>query len=442
MTTLEHRQIHVSSLMASRQDKLTSAEGTGAPKPEDLQQRLSAALSLTPSKYNRSNHLSEEEQKRVLSDEADSGYASIASSPDSKKEQFLARDLPGTRLKYFDTPISEQLRERFFDIKILYTQPLIDAISKKRSNLGDVSMKLKYLGNSEETARPYIIIQCAKKVSKRVKKFFAQDHVKEVLKDDFCVFVLDQELRRLVAGHAIDVLTDFWPKETLCGMPIEIVRDGISSAATLGGLIMVETSEKRLYGLTAGHCLRRVGDSDPNMSEMNEDSESDSDSDGSDVNSEFVCSDSIEPVRYSSPSERSKPGDIKSISDTRIIGKVSCHSFSTPTEGNYDWALVDLESLQLEPNALVLNDLPQSGCHLEPKGVENTITWISTSERPGPTSTGVIVLTNHGPQSGMLVYSGSCLLMDPSSKFVQTYDLTMSAVSSKSPCNAIWMIIY
>lgn len=432
MTTLEHSQSRVSSPVVSLQDKLHSAEGTGTPKPEDLQQRLSAVLSSTPSKHTRSNHLSEEGKKCVLSDGADSGYASIASSPDSKKEQFLARDLPGTRLKYFSTPISEQLRDRFFDIKILYTQPLFDAISKKRSNPGDVSMKLKYLGSSEDTARPYIIIQCAKKVSKKVTKFFAQDHVKEVLKDDFCVFVLDQELRRLVADNAINVLANYWPKETLCGLPIKIARDGISSTATLGGLIMVETAETHLYGLTAGHCLKRDGDSYPKTSEMNEDLDSDSGSDCSDVDSELENFDWIGSLLYSS-SENSEAGDVESVAETKVIGNITYHSFSGPTERNYDWALIDLKPLHLEPNALVLNDLGPPGSRLGPEGLGKTIVWISSSGRAGSTPKKVLVLTNHGPQSGVLMFNGSCLLMDPGSKFVHTYDLTMCADSSKSP---------
>lgn len=441
MIELKHIPKHLSSLLTSRQNKSTYAKGTGAPKPENLQQRLSAVSSLTPFEYTRSNYLSRKGKDRVISAEAVSSYASITSSSDSNKAQFLVHGLPGTILEEFRTPVSKQVNGRFRDIRMLYSQQLIKTIRKGKPDSGDVSMKLKYLGSSRETAEPYIIIQCDKEASKRAKKFFLQDHVQEELKDDFCVLVLGQGLLRLVAGDAIDVLTCSWPKETLCGMPIEIVRDGISSTATLGGLIMVETSEKCLYGLTAGHCLGRFGGSHPNISEMNEESDSDSDSDDSDVDSEIASSGLIESRPYSSPSESSEASDINSISDTRIIGKVSCHSFNIPTEGNYDWALIDLRSLQLEPNALVLNDLPQSGSHLEPKGVRKTITWILNSDHPRSTSKGVIVLTNHGPQSGVLTSNGSCLLMDLSSKFVETYDLTMSGASSKSPFNVVLMIV-
>ncbi|KAI1029259.1 hypothetical protein LB505_006229 [Fusarium chuoi] len=65
-------------------------------------------------------------------------------------------------------------------------------------------MKLKYLGLTSLSAKLHIVIQCERKIAKRVRKFFAQGHVAEELLPDFRVFVLEKALLRLTDDEAIE----------------------------------------------------------------------------------------------------------------------------------------------------------------------------------------------------------------------------------------------
>ncbi|KAK0741434.1 hypothetical protein B0T18DRAFT_432539 [Schizothecium vesticola] len=124
----------------------------------------------------------------------DSGYASIASTPHEENgglplPEPSRKEIEAPKPRPFDKPIPKSLTDRFFDLRVLYSKPLWKAVSKRRSNPGDISMKLKYLGASEEEAKLYIVVQCDKAVSKKVTKFFQQAYVVEDLRSDFQVRV-------------------------------------------------------------------------------------------------------------------------------------------------------------------------------------------------------------------------------------------------------------
>lgn len=414
----------------------------GATDMEELKERLSElrTRSSTPPLGGTSpNKLVKTSENFPTDGGSDSGYGSIAASPDSQKTEFLGSDLPGTKLKYFsDKHIPDRLKARFFDIKVLYTQPLIDALSKKSPNPGDISMKLKYLGSSSETAELYIVVQCHKRASKRIKKFFAQAHVQEELKPQFRVLVLNKELTRLSDGESphdilaneddkdgISVLSYSFPTNTFCGMQIEMTGFNSSVVATFGGLIMVELSEKRLYGVTAAHPLQALQGSQPPVDE-----ESDWESDYSDSESDYESSDSLNISPYSSHSGNFGVKDEESIRRPRTIGKVIYNIFSAPVEANYDWALIDLNDQEVQPNSIMQETQFQpddySGEAPKPINLFSTNSHPEGSER-------VIVLSCRGPQPGVLAFNGSCLKLGRSSKFVTTHDLTMDIASGLIP---------
>ena len=82
----------------------------------------------------------------------DSGYLSLISTASSSKSKSFSSD---PRLEIFNKEIPDNLRERFLDIRVLYTQPLWKVLSGRRhGNPGDISMKLKYFGRSEQDAEP------------------------------------------------------------------------------------------------------------------------------------------------------------------------------------------------------------------------------------------------------------------------------------------------
>ena len=70
-----------------------------------------------------------------------------------------------------------------------------------------------------------ILIQCDKRVSKKVKRFFAQKHVLEDLQPHFRVHVIDTGLIQLSEGDLVTVRGNLAaPSGTWCGMAIEMRR--------------------------------------------------------------------------------------------------------------------------------------------------------------------------------------------------------------------------
>ncbi|KAM7220163.1 hypothetical protein V8F06_004491 [Rhypophila decipiens] len=185
----------------------------------------------------------------------DSRYASFASTPTQDNDQTI-------KLKVFSTiEVPKRLDSRFFDLKVLYSQQLLQAILKDRKNRGDISMKLKYMGVDEKGAKPYIVIHCDKRVAKRVRKFFNQEHVLEDLGSDFQVHIVEGSLVSL-AGLGDIVVWGRKPDYTLCGTGLVLTSDGQPgnpTVATLGGIIQVELDGAlKYYGVTAGHAIARA----------------------------------------------------------------------------------------------------------------------------------------------------------------------------------------
>lgn len=118
----------------------------------------------------------------------DSGYGSTASSATSEDgiemctrhaSQLYRRHV--TKLKYFNNDkIPIPVWQRFCDLKELYAQDFLSHLEKRKVNTHTLSIKLRCLGKTEATAKPYIVIQCDKAASRSVNQFFNQQHVKTI----------------------------------------------------------------------------------------------------------------------------------------------------------------------------------------------------------------------------------------------------------------------
>ncbi|KAF5671602.1 hypothetical protein FCIRC_8639, partial [Fusarium circinatum] len=292
-------------------------------------------------------------------EESDSGIGITTPSSQDHHSDPPGLELPGTELRHFDRLISDRLKARFFDIKVLYTQPLLDYILKRKKDPGDISMKLKYLGLSSPSAQLHIVIQCERKIAKRVRKFFAQGHVEEELLPDFRVFVLEKALLRLTDDDAVEVLTDSMPERTWCGAPIRLRRGNVSAVAAFGGIIVVETAHKRLVGLTAAHSLKRLHD--PLSSQLStSDTEvpfSSSSSDASESESDSDCDSTLTTESSMQHPEHlnDKGLDTTASQNTLEIGHILCNTFDAPMAQNYDWAIINLSQQATLPNRVVLD---------------------------------------------------------------------------------------
>ncbi|KAF4958055.1 hypothetical protein FGADI_2685 [Fusarium gaditjirri] len=368
-------------------------------------------------------------------EESDSGIGIATPSSQRQQSEPVGFELPGTELKCFDKPISQRLKDRFFDIKVLYIQPLLDYILKRKKDPGDISMKLKHLGLGSQSIQLHIVIQCERKVAKRVRKFFAKGHVEEELLPDFQVFVLEKALVRLTDNEAIDVLTGSAPKRTWCGTPIRLMRGNLSVMATLGGVIVVETSYKRLVGLTAAHSLNklhsplseRLSTSDtevPFLPSSSDASESESDSD---CESTATTESSVQHLEHLND----KGLDTTASQNTLEIGTVICNTFNAPMAQNYDWAIIDLSQQAALPNRVVLDGEPDSSDFEGENDLEPVLFPVGN---PCISVSGQVRVLKQGARLiGEMSLDTSSVMISPGSSFVEVYDLAMKHGSSLNP---------
>ncbi|KAI1053460.1 hypothetical protein LB506_012439 [Fusarium annulatum] len=365
---------------------------------------------------------------------ADGSDFGIGLATPSSRSEPMGFDLPGTELKYFDEPIPDHLKARFFDIKVLYTQPLLDYILKRKKDPGDISMKLKHLGLDSQSMRLHIVIQCEKKIAKRVKKFFTQGHVQEELSPDFKFFVLGKALLRLTDDEAIQVLADSVPNRTWCGTPIRLTRGDKSVMATIGGVVVVETSCMSLVGLTAAHSLKKLhgspilqplqdGREVPFSSSSSDFSESEKDSDCESITTEG----SVQHVEHLN----GKGLDTTTHQNNLAIGTILCNTFNSPMAQNYDWAIIDLSQQAMLPNRVVSEEPHLSGFE-EESDLEPFLFPVDNPCVPLP-SRQVLVLKQGARPIGKISLDPSSILISPGSSFVDVYDLAMEHGSSLSP---------
>ncbi|KAK0384910.1 hypothetical protein NLU13_7389 [Sarocladium strictum] len=343
----------------------------------------------------------------------DSGYASIASSPEGlEPEKSREPGFSSSKLRVFERPIPEYLQHRFYDLKVLYSEDLLRAVYKKNVDQKDLSMKLKYLGKSEPSAQLYIVVQCEAKFAKKVKKFFAQNIVQEYMDNDFKLHVINRPPRGLASAEEIAVYgLDSTGMTTMCGQPIMLSNGETSVFATLGGIVQVSKPSDempQLYGFTAAHSLLP-------LIRQKTGSLGDDISDTSDEDDDFMDED--DDILFELPSEDEWEEDSHpfNIQNAAVIGNIVANSVDMPT--NRDWSLVSLSQQLWLPNLVH----PQSPS----RGSEHRFIYFSAASLPYSYSTSVLVATCHGTQHGSLETGKSFLFSSPGAEFTQTFDLKL-----------------
>lgn len=90
--------------------------------------------------------------------------------------KFLQRKI--TRLRPFDKIVPEAAQDHFKDLYELFGVPLYEYVTKTGGTFSAFSIKLKILGESEDTAKQWIVVLSDRGVAKRVKQFFSQSWVR------------------------------------------------------------------------------------------------------------------------------------------------------------------------------------------------------------------------------------------------------------------------
>lgn len=349
----------------------------------------------------------------------DSGYSSLTSTPTQDKSQPFDLRVVST------IEVPKELDRRFFDLKMLYSQPLLEAISKGKRNHGDISMKLKYMGIEGQPAQPYIVIHCNKRVAKRVKNFFSQKHVMEDLKSDFQVHIIDTGLVSLATLSWIKAHSYAAGRKTMCGTKIILAGQDPSSisVATLGGLIMAEVgASKVIYGITAGHAIVRAYGQDyfDRIQTTTRGSESDDDDDDDESDSDDGYHGEEGHDDRVSHSAALDAAGWQDNAKPPVIGLVG-GDLLPAAHVNYDWGLVaGLERPTV--NALVLHHDEQSRKVLFCEQI------VSIGRRE---TRRVVVMTSRGYQQGTLAANGSTMVSAIGRAFVYAFDFVPDTESSK-----------
>ncbi|CEJ91033.1 hypothetical protein VHEMI06774 [[Torrubiella] hemipterigena] len=350
--------------------------------------------------------------------------------------------VPGTTLKAYDKYISNTLRSRFYDLQRLYSTALAEEISKKRrlglgqfkvkrknrtANPGPLSMKCKYLGTSEETAKLCIVIHCEKQVSKTVTDFFHQEHVAKDLNGDFEIHIINDGLIRFAAMEDVSVFGNSLGS-TSFGRKVHLRLEHASRWATMGGVILVSTAERgdTVFGLLAGHPVADIRDQIERESLASVDDESieassldimedEPDSLDSDSSSDSPIAHILSNGKQSTAEDE----DNGSIICEEYLGQVIHDSFRNEAEKNYDWCLMELQ------DSSTMGDDIHLGKFLE---------WPYPGRARHDTplfqmSVEAIAITSHGIQAGTLFRDRSSILLLPGSAFVETLRFTLKSGS-------------
>lgn len=387
----------------------------------------------------------------------DSGYASKASTPNDAEDFSGCFELPKgnllhrkvTKLKQFDKPILQRVQDRFHDLDELFSKPLYDYLSKARVGFSTISIKLKVLGESEETAEPWIVVLCDKAVNRKVKQFFDQKQVKSQYQPCnadlnlpwFGIIYYSRPPRQIAATDSIygEAWGDATTWQTLCGKAIRIGEPEATRIATLGGIVKVVTSGGYflLYGMTAGHIVARDTPKEDD-GQKGDDKKLDGDasdceaSDGGESESgeetfELVLTPEEDQVEQEAHSARSL-SDVGQIAPLwSKIGHISDASGDCHTNKNLDWALVQIDDPSFyRPNLLVASVAGRSD-RMKEQLREPSRKAIAT----GPDRDVFVMSGTCGFKQGKLSSSSSFLLVAPGNSFAKTYDLALSDGSGK-----------
>jgi hypothetical protein len=304
----------------------------------------------------------------------DSGYGSVASSPNEKNPDIpsVSHDsnlhhpqLPPKPvsssilggLQRFEKDVDQATLDRFKDVIERVQNPLVEYMRKryKARDFQTMAIRLMVIGATYDDAKPHIVVLCSEDKTKRVKKFFAQRLITAIYRSNdeshvsFEVTVVGQAPRLKYGGSTIEVCgaakcstsVGWVSSSTLIKIP---GKDG-DRYATMGGIIKIVKSDNDiiLCGLTTGHILEEsdevenYGDGSStkellSLAEVSSDDESESDEEVLHPDTTVSWPNKLQNI--------SLPTNIKIGTSWSRVGTVT--GKGRPVEArNRDWALIE-----------------------------------------------------------------------------------------------------
>lgn len=267
----------------------------------------------------------------------------------------------------FEREVGIEYEERFRELQEQLEPALIKFLQNKRLEFRPLSLQILVLGHDEDTAEPWIVVNCPKNVMRKVDKFLQEDVMKRMCHGPPSCRV---RFRAAVGGpltpsesdslDEVFIESDDGSEEEAGARRIRVMQSNTPHYATLGGFVRVVDAQgkKTCYGLTAGHVL-------PNDTlyrqdnQIHRDDDEEGDSDEGDDDEEVNCSDWSFTDEHgndvSSLSNGPSPHHIPLLADhgsedsgniqpNRLweeLGSMSKVSYSSRARDR-DWALVEL----------------------------------------------------------------------------------------------------
>jgi hypothetical protein len=399
----------------------------------------------------------------------DSGYASVVTTPEKGTPESSVSGFPRTDANYtlppkllrkptkltpFAGEISKITRERFDDLAILFGEPLYKCVSKGKVKPGPISMKCMVLGESESTAKPWIVILCDSSTLKRVKKFFDQTWVKQECHPNDSSqpqfdYIIHNRPPRPTGGNSVDVFGTLSGQPhahiTSCGRLLQIGSGDDVRLATLGGILKLQFDYGvRLLGLTAGHTLLDERDDRSPDSSSDEDEDDDDDDlsvaqgDVDDTSANEIYELDLENQAGhmsganigSGPSAEDLDAALSAVHiDTDQVWHKVAHLYARSSKpvasgANLDWALLELDDRCLvKPNLLVHNELVLGKTRTDTLDLKEMMIPSSTWGLNQEVS---LVSGTHSTRHGHISQCLSYIMLAGGKKFVQTYSLFLS----------------
>ncbi|KAI0122974.1 hypothetical protein BJ170DRAFT_687683 [Xylariales sp. AK1849] len=328
-----------------------------------------------------------------------------------------------SKLRVFpDVQISPLVLDRFADIQQLLGRELAKLVTPITS-LSDVLWEVKVVGTSKDSAKPALVFTADRKLAKKIRRFFGQQHIRDILGSEeprLDVHVFGKPPVRLATEDSIAVrrfLRHDEPLRSACGILVKATLQDRVTYGTIGGVLGVDG---RLFGMVTAHLIMQLVQTRPAAS----DHES---SDGnSTIEDAYHMADDLDysDIAPSEPFESDLTSDSCPI-PTLEIAKIDANVAAPLQEySNLDWALIPIGAELWLPNILekylvsVGKSISQSQENVPELRIPR---WVFGQE-----SKRVIVLSGNGLKAGILKLQHAALMVSPGTSFTKTLTLTVS----------------
>ena len=444
-----------------------TSQNVSAPANDTSLQRFATTVpfpSLPGAASSSSSQASDGHVDKCQPHQSDSGYASEASTPkkqtsDDTPIRHRIKSLPPRsviKLRRYNKAIPLATQRRFDDLLDFVCHPLRTFILDARVKYTGVLMRVETLGETEDSAKPWVIVQCDSSMLRKVKQFFEQPQIKSQFRPNteetnlpsLDVCFCDRPPCLMGAASAPVWRHPAAPSfaQSLCGAAVVYGDANTGQTAVIGGIIEVKhfTGKSNFYAMKVAHLARdkRLDQSQYHEREHQPLTEQDHDKEQVEpkVDALFKLerqdedyelelepwgNEAAPPIAGSlSPLLSEGNKDATPVPQASMIGRIQYSSYDEAPNNakNYDWALIELDQNSLLPKL---------------QGQAGTLSRAIVAARRGiSTDSSVrrsVVQWNNlsGIKRGTMSFHTSMVMLSPGTDFIRAHTVVLDSKASK-----------